>query len=359
MTFLLMTAASAALVFAINACGDDDDNATNRSTASSEAGPNTPINQNPNIPPYTPPPAPPPDLVDRSGVLGNATLVADIGQPIDGPSWSVTENALYFTVPGQTPTLRRLVADGGVETVLSYDGGTPGPYGTASGGGSKIFVTEPAAIATLAPDGDGGVTFNRRPGTFDLLGDIAATTEWSSDAGGPLAFFVDTSAPKAYRYDPSQAAGADLVRVLDGTQPDSSLAPRVDGGPTLRATGIAIGRDDLSRETVYVALSTGATGTVVRVQKNFQGVYEDEAYIPLTGTPPNGIAVDEQGYLYVAWAMGIDVYRNDKPIVSPSIPIAAAPTSLAFGGADRKTLYVVTAKGKIYAIPSSRTGVLR
>ena len=41
------------------------------------------------------------------------------------------------------------------------------------------------------------------------------------------------------------------------------------------------------------------------------------------------------------------------------LPIAAIPTSLAFGGADGKTLFVTTNKGKIYSIPVQTPGLLR
>ena len=57
---------------------------------------------------------------------------------------------------------------------------------------------------------------------------------------------------------------------------------------------------------------------------------------------------------------GIDVYASGQKVgLSPGLPIAAIPTSLAFGGADMRTLFVTTATGKIYAVPTDNAGVPR
>lgn len=290
--------------------------------------------------------APPPEGIDTTGLLGPPLLVADVKTSVDGPSWRVADQALYFAVPKEAPTLRRLFADGRVEAV-SFDAGPPGPYGTANGGGTSLFLTEPNAITSIDLTDAGLVTLARKSATFELLGDIAAQPR--PDASS-LAFFVDTAGPRAYRFDP---ASGELARLYDS-----------DAGQ--RATGIAVGRNDLDQRVVYVALGTGATGEVVVVtDEDAGGGFVDRPrQIFLPGTSPNGIAVDEQGKMYVAWAQGIDVYESaaqggQRIGESPGIRFYAPPTSLAFGGADRTKLYVTTATGKIYALQTQVVGVLR
>lgn len=354
----LLATAPSVLIAGVG-CGDDD-NATGGASSSGGQLDGGPDIITPPLPTYTPPPQGPPDLTDSTGRFSDGKLVGDVGQPIDGPSWHVGDSSLYFTTPGQSPSLRRLGPDGGIETVALYDGGPPGPYGTATGGSSTIFITEPNALVAMTPTPDGGAgpTLTRRPGTFQLLGDVTATTTRSDNK--LVSFFVDTQTQRAYRWDPTQPVGNDLVRVID--REDAGAGSGV-GGVARRATGIAVQHNDLSREVVYVALSSGASGVIARSEPNFNGtVYQDTfSDISLEGTPPNAIALDDQGNILVAWAQGIDVFApNGKRIgSSPGVVIKSPPTSLTFGGADRKTLYVVTSTGKIYSFNSTTPGVLR
>ncbi len=325
-------AASALLVVAA-ACGDDD------SSSPTDAGIDTNI--------FNPPPPPPrdaakpPEGLDTTGRLGTAQLVAEIGENIDGPSWSASEGVLYFTVPGNADALRKLSPDGGV-TSAAFAGDAGPVYGTASGGTNRIFVSDGTGVTMLdLPDGGGAPTSTRHTGTFGLLGDIAADPKPDASVH---AYVVDVTAGRAFRFDPNDTA-----------KEFASIFNLSDGGA--RATAIAVGRIG-SSTAIWVALSTDARGTVYAFE-------EDSTFpartIDLQGIPPNGIALDEQGYLYVAWAGGINVYGLGGELTgsSPGLALPAAPTSLAFGGADRKTLYVTTAAGKIYAIPAKNPGVLR
>ena len=332
-----LLAIASAIVFA-GACSDDD-------AGPGDAGTDVRV-VNPPPPSLPPPPAPPPDGVDRTGMLGAMELIADLGEPTDGPSWRASDGALYFTVPGSATPLRRLVPGGAVETAPYDDAGTNAPVGTANGGGARVVLTEKNVLAALDIDDAGVATVTRRAGPANVvLGDVAALEK----DGGPSAFFVDTTSPRAFLWDPTIAPPNDLTLVVE----------MADAG---RATGIAA-HDVAGVVRVYVA-GSGITGygAAVLVYEQTPGssdLAEVDAF-SLDGTPPNAIAVDQSGHVYVAWARGIDVYRAGQKIgPSPGLPIAAIPTSLAFGGADMRALYVTTATGKIYAVPSNNIGVPR
>lgn len=322
------------------ACSDDD------STAG--AGPTVPdasvvdVAQPPPPPPPNFPdaPAPPPDLQSRSGFLGNATLIADVGEPTDGPAWRNADGALYFTVPGSANPLRRVVP-GGAPSIVAVDAGAFAPVGIASSGGPKLFLTEREAIVTLDVGDAGEVTgFTRMPG----LGGTSFS-DIHSVPPAPRSFFVDIANTRLYDFIPPNQMSL-LLEVPDAGKA-SAIAARESSGDVevyIGASGTQFGLAVLTY-TINGSSAPQLTGTV-----------------DLQGIPPNGIAVDSVGRIFVAWAKGIDIASNVVQRQSDgyaALPIAAIPTSLAFGGADGKTLFVTTNAGKIYSIPVQTTGRLR
>ena len=63
------------------------------------------------------------------------------------------------------------------------------------------------------------------------------------------------------------------------------------------------------------------------------------------GLYPDGIAVDDAGNVYVA-STKVEVFRPDGSKVG-SLTVPQQPANVAFGGADRKTLYI-TARTAVY-----------
>lgn len=60
-------------------------------------------------------------------------------------------------------------------------------------------------------------------------------------------------------------------------------------------------------------------------------------------------AVDEAGNLYVATKVGVEVFASDRARIGV-VPVPEAPTGLAFGGPDMKTLYVTTTGTRIWQL---------
>lgn len=326
--------ATAALI----ACSDDD--TLSGASPSTNDGGGFDVVQPPPPPPNFPDaPAPPTDLVSRTGYLGNATLVADVGEPTDGPSWRDSDGALYFTVPGSPNPLRRVVP-GAAPSVVAVDAGTFAPIGTASGGGDRLFVTEREAVVTLDFDGGAVAAMTRTPGlggtTFaDIATEPSRTTAW----------FVDVGGARIYRF----TAPSDL-----------SLVAELDAGRTS-----AIAARDAGKYLEVPFAVTGGQGSSIPSIVDTGGTFTLQPGSSTGGIPPNAIAVDVAGTVFIAWAGGIDVMpAKGGSAARPSdgygmLPIAAIPTGLAFGVGDRKTLFVTTNAGKIYSVPVSTAGILR
>jgi gluconolactonase len=136
-----------------------------------------------------------------------------------------------------------------------------------------------------------------------------------------------------------------------------------------RPTGIALSPDE---KTLYVVDSLGtfvkqfdvqADGTV-RNERNFAELFDRRPAHSLA----DGATVDAAGRLYVSSYRGVVVVSPEGKVLG-TIPIPRQPMNLAFGGPDRKTLYVMgavlTARdaqalpefGAIYKIPMLAEGI--
>lgn len=327
----------------VGACSDDDGSgATGADGGPDSVSPNPTVPVNPPPPSFPDAPAPPPDLVSRSGFMGNATLVADVGEPTEGPAWRAADGALYFTVPGSASPLRRVVP-GGAVGVVAVDAGSFAPVGIATSGGPTLFVTERESLATLEL-GDAG-----EPTSFTRVNGLGGTafTDISSLLPGPTSWFVDNANPRVYRFVPPNEMSL-LVEVKDAGRTTAIAAAETAGAEKTVYVGVSAHPQYGSAVLVYVVTSSGAL--------DLQNV------LSLQGIPANAIAVDKAGRVFVAWARGIDVASSSSGPVErradghPALPIGAIPTSLTFGGADDKTLFVTTNAGKIYAIPVQTAG---
>jgi gluconolactonase len=72
-------------------------------------------------------------------------------------------------------------------------------------------------------------------------------------------------------------------------------------------------------------------------------------------TGADGMKLDTEGNLYCATVMGVQIFNNKGEFVG-IINLPIRPISLAFGGADMKTLYFAC-PAKIYSIKTNKTGL--
>lgn len=319
--------------------------------------------QGPGLPPLPPSGKPDPEQAELLSFapeyLGNATLIADVGEPTEGPAWRDRDGALYFTVPSSANPLRRVVPGNPVEIVL-YDGGSDAGVpeggvhllGLATGDGDRLYATEPEALVAI---------------DFDDAGTIAATTRTEGPGGtsfgditfvrsafGSAFFFVDIASARTFRYTPDGGIEHVLTAPSDG-RTATAIASREELG--------------VERATVYVAMSKPfAVASIVSFsQTDDSGSWLGGAELANAGAAladgANGVTIDTSHRFFIASARGISTLSRLGELEigqrALSVRIAAIPTCLTFGGADRKTLFVTTVAGKIYAIPVTTPGILR
>jgi gluconolactonase len=283
--------------------------------------------------------------------IAAAKMVIDTGAYTDGPVWHPTEKVLFYTVPlgdGDVPGLYRVRPDG---SALKVRGGTimdgQLPLGNAVNKGGELVTAEakrlmrgaagaePIAVAAGYPS-DQGVT------PFDTLNDVvvhANGTMYVTDPG----YFADPPpmSNRLYRIAP------------DGTV---SIAEAFENVP--RPNGVALSPD---QKLLYVGFERPEVGTKPYVEKYHVAddgtLAEHSRFVDFEmDSSPDGVEVDQGGNVYVANKAGITVFKPDgKKIGNVAIP--DQPTGMAFGGDDLKTLYVTTAKTKIFALKVNVPGI--
>jgi gluconolactonase len=148
-----------------------------------------------------------------------------------------------------------------------------------------------------------------------------------------------------YFTDPNYAGDTQAKQNVFRATPAGALS--VVDDTIEKPNGIALSPD---QKLLYVASAAG----------NYINTYEVAAdgstsnkkqFTAVIG--PDGIAVDDAGNLYVA-STKVEVFRPDGMKLG-DIPVAERPSNIAFGGADRKTLYI-TAQTRVYEVKVNVAG---
>jgi len=130
-----------------------------------------------------------------------------------------------------------------------------------------------------------------------------------------------------------------------------------------RPNGVALSPDE---RTLYVANTTGEWVYAFALdRKGLAGKRRDFARLatppPQNGASPSGgadgVAIDEKGRLYVATALGVQVF-SPKGTPLGIIALPRQPQNLAFSGPDRRALYVV-GRGAVFRIETLTHGPKR
>jgi sugar lactone lactonase YvrE len=242
---------------------------------------------------------------------------AELGE---GPVWHAAENAVYFVDIKGRHIHRLSVATGLTQTWSAPD--------------------QPGFVVPLAHGGfvcgmPGGLyRFDAHSGQFSKLGDVETHLPGNRLNDG----FVDPSGHLWFGSmdDGEEQSTGRLYRVNDAgdvvVQDDDYV---ITNGPAMSPDARTLYHNDTMRRVVY-AFDVSDDGTLSR--KRIFAAISGDGY-------PDGIAVDAEGYVWVALFGGwrIERFSPDGKVVE-QVPFPCANvTKLAFGADDLQTVYASTA----------------
>ena len=250
---------------------------------------------------------------------------------LEGPCYDDRDGSLYFCDASEGGVYRRS-ADGQVETVV--------PRRKAVGG---IVLHE-----------DGGIVISGRD--ISHVRDGNSRTVYKSTAPSLNDIFVDAAGrllagtvrgPHVSRHN--REPGECVLIDRNGSARDLYGEVFLPNGIALSPTGDVLYHADTGRSCVVMHDWTLAGETSGRRVLAVDGEIV-----------PDGLAVDEEGTIWVADLSGSRSVRGFAPdgreVARIAVP-ALRPTSLGFGGADRRDLFIVTADNT--EVPERRGTVFR
>ncbi len=259
----------------------------------------------------------------------------------EGPAFDRDGN-LYIT-DGRANRIPIVDLNGNVSTFVESDGG---PNGSAFHRNGDLYVAEPAGkrVTRVSPNGEIHVVADEFDGepfrgpndiTFDLQGRAYFTDPGESS--------VEDLYGRVFRIDPDDV----VTRIAEGMAYPNGLAITPCGQALIVA-------ETFSEKLHRVALD-GNGEVVEREEFAYVGTGRDGE------VGPDGMAFDEDGYLHVAIFGGgvVSVVSPDGDVVEQLPAGGLRPTNAAFGGPDRKTLYVTETENQVVtAIHAPRAGLL-
>jgi sugar lactone lactonase YvrE len=244
----------------------------------------------------------------------------------EGPRWHAERGELLWVdILGRTLHRGRPGLDGGLESVetITLDRhvgavapATSGGYVLAAGTGF-LYVDDVGAVRELAQPAAGRRDVRMNDGACDAHGRF-----WA----GTMAYDESPGQGTLYRLELDGSCTTVLTGLTIsngiGWSPDGTTMFLADSGTgRIDAFDFDASCGDISRRRTIVAIEE-------------------------PGVAPDGLTVDEDGGIWVAmWGGGaIRRYRPDGALLT-AVPLPVdRPTSCAFGGLDRSTLFITTAR---------------
>lgn len=247
----------------------------------------------------------------------------------EGPRWhEERQQLLWVDILGCRFHRAGLEADGGPgqvhTTTLDRHVGAVAPvadggYVVAAGQGF-VFVDAAGSVHELAQPEAGHADVRMNDGACDPQG----------------RFWAGTMA-----YDESPGAGALYRLELDGRCSTVLTGLTISNGIGWSPDGLTMYLSDSGTALVEAFDFDPVTGAI--------GARRTLVHVDEPGMSPDGLTVDEQGDIWVAMYGGWAVHRYGRDgSLRDTVDIPAAqPTSCAFGGRDRRTLFVTTGRERL------------
>lgn len=279
-----------------------------------------------------------------SPTLGSATRVVNgSGNGLyEGTVWVASRGTLFFSdinfdSQPNPSTLRVLTPPSSVQVLLN-------PSGT-----NGLAMAPNGMLIGAAHDVQGLVSIDPSSGNRSVL-----ITKYQGKSFNSPNDVTVRSDGTIYFTDPDFQLGGRAAQLgfmgVFRVSADGQSVALVDDTLT-QPNGIALSPDE---KTLYVANTNG--NQVVRYAVAADGsTGPKQDFVTITG--PDGVGIDCAGNLYVAShsAGVVSVFAPTGGSAITSTAVAAKTTNIAFGGADRKTLYVSAGKS-IYSIAGNIPG---
>lgn len=239
-------------------------------------------------------------------------------------------NKTYRMDPSGKISIFRQIADGSNGLALMRDG----TLIAAEGDAKLITKVAPDGTATILTDGTAS-----QPLLWpdDLLADSKGGIYFSDPGKRPLGH-------KAYTY--YLPAGSKTPLEIDSqiTRPN---------GITLTNDEKTLIVDDTVGEVVY-AFDVNKDGSV-KNKRSFTKVHDIPAGME---SGADGIAIDRADRLFVACVNGVQVFDRQGAYLG-IIKVPGQPTNIAFGGPQKRTLYITSRDGGLYSLQTLTQGPSR
>jgi sugar lactone lactonase YvrE len=251
----------------------------------------------------------------------------------EGPRWhEERQELLWVDILGRKLHRGTLATDGALERVetISFDRhigavapATGGGYVLAAGPG-YLFIDDNGSVHELAQPEEGRSDVRMNDGACDPQG----------------RFWAGTMA-----YDESPGAGSLYRLELDGTCTTVLTGLTVSNGIGWSPDGSTLYLNDSGTGLLDAFRFDGDTGAI--------SDRRTLVHIEEPGVGPDGLAVDEEGGIWVAlWGgAAVNRYGADGSLLATVPMPVRRPTSCAFGGPDRRTLFVTSARNDLGAAP--------
>lgn len=281
-----------------------------------------------------------------SGVVAAGTPVEFIKEGFKGTEGPIglPDGSVLFTET-QANRITRIAVDGSTSTFLENSNGSNGLAFNAQGElitvqnlNPRVGIVHPEGQEKILADQYQGAAFQR---PNDLVVDRKGGVYFTDIGVQPKPEKPELARPAVYYIKPT----GELVRVASDIE---------------RPNGVQLSPDE---KTLYVANTAGEYLLAYDVLED-GGIGQKRNFAKLSGyrkgdngtfsSCADGIAVDEKGRVYVATNAGVEVFGSGGEALGV-IPFPRKPQNLAFGGAGKKTLYVV-GRGAAYRVALQTAG---
>jgi len=279
------------------------------------------------------------------GVVAQGTqieFIKDKFEGTEGPS-SLPDGSFIFTET-RANRVTRIAEDNTTSTYFDNSNGTNGIAFTKKGEIVSVQNLKPQ-VGVVYPKGSEKVWADNYQGKpFQRPNDLVI------DKSGGVYFTDIGVVPKGEITEPARPA----VYYVKADGKITQLITDVE-----RPNGVQLSRDE---KTLYLANTAGEYVLAYPVlgegklgaRKEFAKLAGYEKGETGFSSGADGLAIDNEGRLYVASNKGIEVF-DEKGKALGIIPIPQKPQNLAFAGKDKKTLYVV-GRGAAYKIAALTPG---